>query len=396
MRNRAPRSTFGVAALVLQLVGCSRADPYGLDCVLRATDTRVECPRVDRITSRRPSLSDPGELMIDGVRARRDAERIELTITLHGRFSNEADQNLYVFLGAAGGHGRYALSADDEFLSDANYPIRGALALNGSPDLRLGLMAPAVAPHSPQLYRGDDDRTLLVGPDAHVVLEVVDHEVRCRLPLVEHYQAIGRPAPERLAITVATARDYVGFVDSRSIDALTVGAESSASAAAEPPARYPPLDLRSHELKAIALSRTPGGLQIELATAAPITDWAQTNLAFFLFAHPPARAPDRLLDPSHTTPMPYAWTSYCAVYSPSRIFCKRSSDGDFSYDLAYRERRALAAPAGVAFTLLGGARYRLMLPVALAPAGDVALVVSAGRDGQGPTSWYGSPPKASR
>jgi len=344
--------------------------------------------------------SDASELVIEGVRVRRLADALELTITLRGRFWNQADQNVYVFLGSPSVQPqRYALSEDPQFFAESAYPIRSAMTLQHTIDLRVGVMSPENAAYSPQVYGSDRAPTIRVGPDAHIALASEAHEVRLRLPVAEYYRGLGQNVPELLAVTVATARDYVGFIDGRTVPNLRIGAEGSADAAPLPPAIYPQIDHASHELVSVALDREGGALAITLQTRAAITDWAQTNIHFFLIAEPPSNSAVRVFDPSHTTSLPYPWSYYCGVYSPGRVYCRSSAGGDFRYDAAYSERRELAAPSGVSFATLGPAKYALFIPDeqlrSLAPSG-IAVIVSIGQDGRGPSTWYGSRPDWAR
>ena len=359
---------------------------------------RVSCPHLlDRQAHFDHQASEAAELVIEALHAHRQRDAFELTITLRGRFANAADQNLYLFFGAPSAEAAsYALSEDAAFFSESAYPIRSAVSLPHTIDLRVGVMAPETTAYSPQVYGADQVRTLMVGVDAHLGLAVGAHEVRLRVPVAEYYRALGRPVPERLVVSVATARDYVGFIDQRSVPALAEGAAASATPSPLPAASYPQVNRASREIAALALDRQEGALAIMLETRAPIVDWAQTNVHFFLVSMPATLASKRVFDPSHTTSLPFGWAYYCGVYSPKRVFCRPSTGSDFSYDAAYSERRALAAPTGVSFTTLGGARYRLSLPEeelrSFASAEGVALIVSIGRDGQGPDTWYGSRP----
>jgi hypothetical protein len=77
------------------------------------------------------------------------------------------------------------------------------------------------------------------------------------------------------------------------------------------------------------------------------------------------------------------------------VFCKPSLGKDFTFDTAYAERADLASPPGVAFRELGARRYALELGAEhldklRAGRPTFALVVSAGRDGFSPTTWYGT------
>lgn len=214
------------------------------------------------------------------------------------------------------------------------------------------------------------------------------------MQLDEMYRRRQSAVPERVSLTVATARDYVGFVDQLSVAQVADGETKRAGPRAAEPVLYPTLDYDSHMLKGVSLGERGGSVRVEFETAAEIKDWAQTNLNFFFVPYPPAPGAPRPPDPSKTVLLPFAWSFYCGVYSPSRIFCKASGGADFSYDEGYAERSSLEGPKDVSFVALGGARYALELGPESAGkmrggAGAFALLVTIGRDGFGPTSAYG-------
>jgi len=265
-------------------------------------------------------------------------------------------------------------------------------------------MAPVERPYSPQVYVSDPVHAEAVGPGAGVTLQTRGGEVHLEIPLDRYYAVKKAPAPERLGVTVATARDYVGFIDQISVRDLSPGSTKRETSRDLPPTAYPALDARSHHLERVALRALRdlrGGVSVELETSAPIADWAQTNLHFFFIPVPPYPATPPLHDPSKTRDLPFKWSYYCGVYSPRRLFCKASRGKDFTFDTAYAERDSLAAPAGVAFREVAPGRYALDLAAShldtlRAGRATFALVVAAGRDGFGPTSWYGAGAPAAR
>jgi hypothetical protein len=345
----------------------------------------------------KPELTGAHELVLTALSAHRTPTHLVVDATLQGAFRNAQDQNLYLFLGEAGDGPRtpYALTADPQYAADLNYPVLLSLELPHRLDVRVGLMAPQPSGYTPQVYVKDPVHADAVGPAADVVQRVDGSRVHVEVPLERYYRLKGTPVPRALAVTVATARDYVGFIDQRTVTGLVEGASAEAlPRLGEPPFLYPSLDLRSHRLKAVSISREGEATTVSLELAAPVMDWAQTNLQFFFVPLPPTRPRDALMDPSHAVALPYAWSGYCAVYSPRRVFCKASGGRDFTYDTAYAERASLEGPQGVRFREEGGARYSLQLPTAsLAPGPEgFGLLLAIGRDGFGPTSFYGKAP----
>jgi hypothetical protein len=385
-------------AIVVAGLGCRpRDEAPGLDCVFDPRAPVTECTHVtgrqDEVAS---TLSESAELVLESLTASRSAVGVVVDARLAGRFWNETDQNVYVFLGAAGGEARYALSADPGYAADVGYPVRGEVTVPHTIDVRVGIMAPVAGGYSPQVYVDDPVRALAVGEGAIGALRVTRQEIHAEIPLERWYVAKRVPVPEHLGVTVATARDYVGFVDQLSVRELPVGSSGAAAGRDAPPMTYPKLDLRSHHFERVAMQASPsGGVTVELEMGAPITDWGQTNLHVFFLPVPLYPSAKPLLDPSKSRTLPAKWSFYCGVYSPRRVFCKPSAGRDFTFDSAYAERATLAAPEGVTFRELGGARYALdvgaqQVDTLRAGRSTFALVVSAGRDGFGPTTWYGS------
>jgi hypothetical protein len=383
------------------LAACTRQGPtnrHGLDCALEAGASQAECAHVaEHQQVQPPSLTGARDLVLTALSATRTSTHLLVKATLQGGFRNAADQNLYLFLGEPGPEGTrtpYALTSDPQYAKDLAYEVRTALELPHRADVRVGVMTPGPAGYSPQVYVRDPLHADVVGPDAGVMLRVDGPTVHLEVPLARYYALKGAEVPAQLAVTLATARDYVGFVDHLSVPALALNETRQASPRAAQPVLYPSLDVRSHRFKRVALREAAGTTTVALETGAPITDWAQTNLQFFFVPLPPERPPQPLKDASGALALPYAWTHYCAVYSPGRIFCKSSRGQDFTYDSAYAERTALERPEGVRFLEDGPARYRLEVPTAALAAGPqgVALLVAAGRDGFGPTSFYGKAP----
>jgi hypothetical protein len=395
------RALRGPWLTALLLLACSRRpapNPHGLDCALEAGASRVECAHVaEHQEVRRPELTGARELVLTALSASRTPTHLVVDATLQGAFRNAVDQNLYVFLGEPGPEGtrtRYALTSDPQYALDVSYALRTALELPHRNDVRVGVMTPGPAGFSPQVYVRDAVHADAAGPGAEVVQRVEGSTVHLEVPLARYYGLKGAEVPRLLSVTVATARDYVGFVDHLSVLGVGQGQTRTAEPRAEPPMLYPSLDVRSHRFKAVSLREADGTTAVALEMAAPIADWAQTNLQFYFIPLPPRPPPRPLKDASHAVDLPYAWTRYCAVYSPGRIFCKDSGGRDFTYDTAYAERPALERPEGVRFREEGPARYVLEVPTASlgGGAGGVALLVTAGRDGFAATSLYGKSP----
>lgn len=367
-----------------------------LDCVLQAGAAGAKCENTDAVPMARDT-SDAQELVVEEVHVARDETSALVSAKLKGRFWNETDQNFYVFVGPAspGSPVSYSLSADDQFFADISYGIRNTIQLPHNNDMRIGVMAPQEVSYSPQVYINDPVHADLVGEAAHAKAEVEGNEVRLRLPLVEYYQRKQVSVPARLSFTVATARDYVGFIDQVSVLDVAPGETKTAREKPQSPVSYPVLNYTSHVVKNVALTKqNDASLRVDVETAAPINDWAQTNLFFYFVPEPNNARGDLPLDPSGTFLLPARWSYYCAVYSPNRLFCKASEGADFSYDTGYADRSQLEAPKGVAFKELGGTRYSLDLAPELvqkinAGGNTFALLMTAGRDGFGPTSCFG-------
>lgn len=402
---RAPRRRRIVAVTLLLLlliplcvVLLVARDCRTLACVSRggAATTRCADASTPQVIQRLP-LSDARELVIEGLKVSRAGSSVSAEVTLKGSFWNETDQNLYVFVGRTppdAGPESYSLSADVRYAADLPYEVRNTVELPHSNDFRVGVMAPRGAAYTPQVYRGAAVYADAVGSDAHVGVETNQHLVRLSLPLDELYGRVQSAPPGRVSLTVATARDYVGFVDQLSVADLAEGESRQAARAGSEPTLYPAFDYNSHLLKSVTLIEGDGSARVEIETAAEIGDWAQTNLHFFFVPYPAGGGGTNPLDPSKTVPLPRRWSYYCSVYSPSRIFCKASGGDDFTYDEGYADRSSLEGPAGVRFRALGGARYALELAPEnvselKAGADAFALLITAGRDGFGPTSAYG-------
>jgi hypothetical protein len=380
-----------LAAALLLMRNCR-----ALACVSGATKTQCTNVSPPQVVQRLPT-SDSQELILEQVRVSRRESNVSVEVTLKGNFWNESDQNLYAFVGQTrpgAGPVSYSLSSDAGYFAGLPYEVRNAVALPHDNDVRVGVMAPREAAYTPQVYAGDAVRAYAVGRDAHVSIEVSEHVVRLSLPLEELYRARQSAVPERVSLTIATARDYVGFVDQLSVRDVASGETKQADPKPSPPALYPTLNYDSHILKSVTLDASAQPARVEFETAAEITDWAQTNLFFYFVPYPAPKTAARPQDPSKTVTLPYAWSLYCAVYSPTRVFCKASNGTDFTYDEGYAERSALEGPTDVRFNTLGGARYALELgprSVATAKGGgdDFALLMTVGKDGFGPTSVYG-------
>ncbi|MCP3064311.1 hypothetical protein LXT21_36620 [Myxococcus sp. K38C18041901] len=394
-----PRRLLQAGLLLGAALPCctSRPPPYALDCALGAGADEARCAHVaehQQVT--RLELTGARELVLTAMSATRTATHLVVDATLQGGFRNPADQNLYLFLGEPtdGVPSRYALTADPQYAADLAYPVRTDLELPHRLDVRVGLMAPVMMGYTPQVYVRDPVRADAVGQDTGVILQVDGARVHVEVPLERYYALTGHPVPRTLGVTLATARDYVGFVDHLTVSALATGDTRPALPRAAEPVLYPSLDTRSHRFKNVTLKQADGVTRVELEMAAPIKDWAQTNLQFFFIPLPPATPSHVLQDAAHAVDLPYAWSWYCAVYSPQRLFCRASDGRDFTYDTAYAERKALSSLPGIHFRQTAPGRYQLESPTASIGAGPegFALMVAAGRDGFGPTTFYGKPP----
>ena len=390
------------ALTALTALGCGEAeaplDTSGLGCVHVAGAARTDCAAAARAQrAQRPALSDPADLVIQRATARREGGSLVVGVELAGPFRSEIDQNLYLLAGAAGSPpSTYRITADEGYLDDVGYPVRGQIDLPHGNDVRVGVMAPAVSAYTPQVYLEDPVYAHAVGADTGVTTEVEGRSLTVRVPLDRYYQARRLPTPARWSVTVATARDYVGFVDQASVLDVEDGASQWRAPRQIEPASYPALDLESHALKGASVEERGGRTEIALETAAPIADWAQTNLHFFLLPVPVYKAAFALPDPSKTQNLPCKWSYYCGVYSPGRVFCKASRGSDFRFDDGYAAREELDPPDGVSFRAEPG-RYVLSLEPHAAKAARAgraafAVVASIGRDGFPPTTWFGLPP----
>lgn len=371
-----------------------------LSCVAQAGAAEVRCVNVasSQVVKKLP-LSDSQELIIESVKLTRQPASASLDVTLRGEFWNEADQNLYLFIGRAlpaGQHSSYSLSSDTQYFADLSYPVRNTIELPHSNDVRIGVMAAHESAYTPQVYISDPVYADLVGTEAHVRIDQRQHLVSLELPLAEYYELTKEALPVSLSLTLATARDYVGFVDQISVMNVSVGETKFEDKKRLPPIVYPMLSYESHLFKNVTLKQVAGAVRVEVEMESEIEDWAQTNLHFFLVPYPPHEA-DALFDPSKTVKLPYAWSYYCGVYSPNRIFCKASGGRDFSYDSGYAKRSALEKMSGVQFRAPGKAQYVIEFAPEnlekIKEGGDAfALLLMAGRDGFGPTSFYGWEP----
>lgn len=383
------------------LSGCTErampTDDHGLSCIFDFRVNETVCRGVPaRSRVQDPPLSRTKELVLRAVSASRVDATLLLDIELEGRFRNAADQNIYVFIGASGhGSTRYALTADPKYFDDLSYPVRGAVEFPHGNDVRVGIMAPEPSNYTPQVYATDLVKADLVGIDAGIVQTTrADGTLHFEIPLDRYYALKKQSIPERIAATVATARDYVGFVDQITTREIGSGEACRVTERPAPPMAYPDLDLGSHHFEAIKLVKRDGLFRVEIDTAAPIRDWGQTNAHVFFFPAPPFRSASPLADPSGQLRFPYKWSYYCGVYSPTRIFCKTSGGHDFTFDRAYAERDKLEAADGVRFRQEDGRKIVLELPADLertwrAKQATFAVGVLLGRDGSGPTSWYG-------
>lgn len=395
---------FALASAATVATACSSgdmpADRGGFTCVRDFRAPVTEC--ADAVRTQlldKPRLSNPGDLVIVGVKAWREGARLAVEVDLRGGFHSEIDQNIYLLIGGSGSPpARFALSADDAYAAEVGYPVRGKIDVPHGLDLRVGVMAPQSTGYSPQVYLKDTRYADAVGDGSGVILRTAGRHLTMSVPLDRYYGVRSQPVPETVAVTVATARDYVGFVHLRTVARVSAdGVRSSAEPAATDAASYPALDLDAHELRGMRLEARDNGTDIVFETKAPITDWAQTNLQVFLFPVEPYKAAFTLMDPAKTRELPFKWSYYCGVYSPTRVFCKASSGSDFTFDEGYSDRTALPMPEGVSFRSVG-ARHILSLTsrtlrAVLAGRPTFAAAVAIGRDGFAPTSWAGLPPR---
>jgi hypothetical protein len=371
---------------------------YSLYCVAPTGLSATQCTEaLQHQAVRKLPLSDSRELIIEEAAVTRDQFSVTVSVKLQGEFHNEPDQNLYVFVGQApndGAPSSYSLSSDEQYFKDLSYTVRNTIQLPHSNEIRIGIMSPQESAYTPQVYVSDPVYADFVGSSAHIGIETSGHQVRLLLPLAEYYRRRGTTVPDVISMTVTTARDYVGFVDQISVTNVRVGDNKREDRKSLPPIFYPSLRYDSHIFKSVTLQQTNGSANVEFEMLAEIEDWAQTDLHFFFVPYPPSGWTGAPLDPSKTTPLPYRWSFYCGVYSPNRIFCKASDRNDLTYDKGYAGRPALEQPAGVRFRVHGGAKYSLELAPPVVEQikrnrGTFALLLTAGRDGFGPTSRFG-------
>jgi len=387
-----------LAGIILLTVKAGR-DCSQLSCTFQSGASVSQCENQtnDEVLGKTPS-SDAQELVIERVHVVRDGSSALISAKLKGRFWNETDQNFYLFVGQtspANSSVSYSLTADTQFLVDVSYPIRNTINLPHTNDVRVGVMAPGEVSYSPQIYITDPVRADLVGRDAHVEVKIEGNEVSFRLPLTDYYQRKGTSVPDRLSFTVATARDYVGFIDQMSV--IDVGPQETKDGndRIQPPVNYPVLNYDSHIVKHLTFKpQSDRSVVIELDMLSPITDWAQTNLHFFFVPVPGIGRGALPADPSHAITLPSRWSYYCAVYSPHRLFCKASHGTDFSYDTGYSERAILEQPKGIEFKELGATKYSLAISPEVVEemksgGNTFAALLTIGRDGFGPTSCFG-------
>jgi hypothetical protein len=385
--------------VLLCLAPVTFRDCRALDCVAQIGPASITpCADVSQaqLVQQLPS-SDAQELNIESARITRQPSSLTVYLNLRGSFWNESDQNLYVFIGQSrplGAPVSYSLSSDEQYFADLSYDVRNSIELPHSNDIRVGIMAPREAAYTPQVYINDAVHTDLAGREAHISMALDQHLVRLELPLLEYYRRKGASLPDRISVTLATARDYVGFIDQISVMDIGAGETKDEDRKPLPAMRYPMLRYDSHLFKSVMLAQDAGSLKVELEMQSEIEDWAQTNLYFFFVPAPPVAAKPAPQDPSKSIKLPYPWSFYCGVYSPQRLFCKESGGVDFTYDEGYAERSALELPEGVRFRVLGNAKYSLEFTprnVEKIRAGRdrFALLLMAGRDGFGPTSCYG-------
>lgn len=356
-------------------------------CVLRDGAASAACPPPDPAEVRWTPVSVPSDAsIIEQVSASHREGRLEVAIDLRGGFTDAVDQNLYIFFGrvadARAGES-WSLSDDPAFFEDLGYPVRSSVPLPGPPLRRVAILSPKLEGYSPQIYEARRGQAAITGAAAPVTLENRGNTFRATVGLG---QLLGADPNEDLWVTVATARDYVGFISDATVARVAPGGASTAKPTTEA-MRYPSLNVDAQKLASVALARRGASLELALRTVAPITDWAQTNVSLYFTELPTPALSPRPRDASKHFDLPAGWSFYCAIYSPKRVFCRRPDPATWAYDESYAERPKLETPAGVAVDV-NGADLRVTVD-ALAPGHDVGVVVEIGRDGFAPTTVYG-------
>jgi hypothetical protein len=327
--------------------------------------------------------------------ARTTGGTLDVSVQLRGGFVEAVDQNLYLFVGRApdaSPGASWSLSDDPAFFEGLGYPIRAAVSLPGEPLRRIAILSPRIEAYSPQVYERSRGEASETGPGTPVTLASTGSvfEVTVDLPRLLGSSAAG---DDPLWLTVATARDYVGFVSDVSLPAVRRDGDEVSATPTSPAMHYPSLEPSSHQLVEASIARSGSSLDVAVRTLSPIRDWAQTNVTFYFFSLPAPRLAHPPRDASKSFDLPAGWSFYCAVYSPTRVFCRRADPTTWAYDDSYSERRQLEMPQGIRVDATGS-DVRLSLDDATTGlAGrDVAVMVMVGRDGFAPSFAYGARP----
>jgi hypothetical protein len=160
----------------------------------------------------------------------------------------------------------------------------------------------------------------LVGKVTNIRLNSSGNEVTLRIPVTDYYKSQGKSVPALLSFTIATARDYVGFIDQISVHNIRIDNTELNAKKTLSPSLYPPLNYDSHVVKRLTAERTSSGaVRIQFETAAEIQDWAQTDLHFFFVPYPAHKRGRGLFDPSHSLGLPFAWSYLCGLFAESHF-----------------------------------------------------------------------------
>jgi hypothetical protein len=391
------RPWVAASCLSLALTGCSRSpEPLAscpFRCVLRAGSAAVECAAPSASDRRWTPPSVPSESSeITRVAARNASGVLHVDVELRGGFVEAVDQNVYLFLGTtadARSGASWSLSDDPAYFEGLGYPVRAAVTLPGEPARRIAILSPRVESYSPQVYERRRGDAAVTGPAAPLTLTQSGTSFEVAVDLSRLLGGTAA-ADDELWVTVATARDYVGFISDATVDRVPSDGREVSATPTSPTMHYPRLEPRSHELTAVSVARGARKLEVDLRTLEPVRDWAQTNVGFYFFALPTPRLARRPRDASKSFELPAGWSYYCAVYSPVRVFCRRPDPTTWSYDESYSGRSRLDLPAGVHVDTVGGElRLGVDAEAAGVGSGDVGVMVTVGRDGFAPTSVYG-------
>ncbi len=401
-RSSAPAESGGsvswTMASLVAAAACDRSPAKLVACPFRCTllegATATTCPAPAVADVRWVPPSVPSEASeIERITARRASGALTVDVELGGGFVEAVDQNVYLFLGRAAdarAGASWALSEDPAFFENLGYEVRSRVTLPGDPLRRVALLSPRVKSYSPQIYESARGQAYVTGAAAPIALQSSGKSFHVSVELAT---LLGGSAAARddLWLTVATARDYVGFISEATIGRVTADGTVASSAPTSPSMRYPLLDPDGQKLAGVALARHGPSLDLVVRTVAPVHDWAQTNVNLYFFALPTPMLASRPRDASKAFELPAGWAYYCAIYSPARVFCRRPPLDGWSYDDGYAERARLEVPPGVGVEI-AGTEVRVSMDTTVTGVlghGDVGVVVTVGRDGFGPTTIYG-------